>query len=373
MRAFLFITAAAFLFAPLVAGADGITFETERGNIYAAGSSIDVAKRASHDIVAAGGQVVISGSADNEVLAAGGSVLLSGRTGGDARLAGGTITVMNQIGGEAVLAGGKITLTPDGQIGSGLIAAAGEITIEGAIGGTARIIGKTVTINGTIDKDAVIRAERLIIGKNGIIKGNLRYEAPEEARIAQGAVISGTTLFTRTEPVRLGEKGAAFLGIWWVVKVIAFMAAALVIHAAFPDKTRELTALSVNRFGQGLITGLIVLATVPVTVLLLFMTVIGWLIALPVLFFYMAFVALSTVLGALVFTRWAGGYVLRNKDPLSSPMILAGVLVYQVLGLIPLLGWIFKLVFLLCALGSLSHLTYRDLKTASAPATAPTP
>lgn len=344
--------------APLIAHADGASFRTAGGSLYATGPVITVTEAVPNDVVAAGGTVDITGNAGNDVLAAGGTVKLSGNAGGDARLAGGTVIIAGSVGADAVLAGGTLRLLPGAVVACDLIAASGDITIEGTVGGNARIIGRSVTINGTITRDADIKAEHLIIGSKAVIKGDLRYAAPEKARMEPGAVVTGRQLFTRTEIEKPREALTGLLLLWWVVKLIATAAAALVLFFALREKTMEVTALAVNRFGRELLTGFIVLITVPAAALLLIMTVIGWLLGVLAMFFYIAFVGLSTVLGALVFTRLASGYVFKEETSLAWPVILLGILIYHVIGLIPFLGWIFTFVFFLAGLGSLVHLVY---------------
>lgn len=355
----------ALVLAPLMAAAEGLSFKTERGNLYSAGGSVAVVENASNDIVAAAGHLVISGNAGNELLAAGGSIMISGTAGGDARIAGGNIILSGEIGGEAVFAGGSIHLLPRSFIKHDLIAAAGDFTVEGTIQGETRIIGNEVLINGTISRDAEIKADRLIIGKNAVIKGNLRYQAPREARVEQGAVISGKTTYTQTgfEPPR--ETFIRILWVFWVVKVIAGMTAALVMYFSLKDKISELTTVALNRFGRETLTGFIVLIVVPAAILLLFMSVIGSALGLISLFLYIAVIFLSGVLGSLVFTRLLTGYLFRNQASLAWPLILLGVLMYQVIGLVPLLGWIIKFVFFLSALGALSRLVYLRMKEVS--------
>ena len=96
---------------------------------------------------------------------------------------------------------------------------------------------------------------------------------------------------------------------------------------------------------------------VPAVVLVLFITVLGWFLGLMLVFLYIAFLLLSSVFGALTFTRLIAGAVLK-KTMLSWPLILAGVPIYQVLGIIPFFGGLFKFVFFLAALGALSHSFY---------------
>jgi cytoskeletal protein CcmA (bactofilin family) len=368
-----FLTMLAVLLAPLIASGQEVGFKTERGNLYSAGATVSITENAPNDIIAAGGDVTISGTAGNELLAAGGSITLSGKTAGDARAAGGNITLAGTVGGEMVLAGGKIHLLPGAAVKGGLFAASGEIMLEGAVGGGARIIGGTVTINGTIGKDAEIKAERLVIGRNARIQGGLRYEAPEEAQIDQGAVIAGGKQFTRTEFRPRREEIRKIMGAFWIAKLFAVMTAGIVIFLLLPQRTAEVTALGVNRFGQELLIGFLVLVAVPALMLLLFMTLLGSLLGAVALFLYIAFLLLSSVFGALIFTRLISGSVFRKDPALTWPMILAGVLVYQVLGLIPFLGWIFKFLFFLTALGALCHAVYSVRDRRSLPPGGQTP
>ncbi len=346
-----------FLLVPLIASGQGATHTTGRGNIYSAGPAVAITEDAPNDIVAAGGDVSISGSAANEVLAAGGSLVLSGKTGGDARLAGGSVTVAGSIGGEAVLAGGKLHLLPRAAIGSGLIAAGGDVTIEGSVKGGARLFAGTVTINGTISGDVYIKADRVVIGRNAKLGGDLRYEAPREASIAQGAEIAGQKLFTQAEYEQPRKRLMAFLGALWIVKLLAIVAAALVIYLLVPEQTTDVTGLALERFGHELLVGFIVFVALPAAALALFITVLGWFLGLMLASLYIVFLLLSSVFGALTFTRLAARSLLKRPQ-LSWPLILGGVLVYQVLGLIPFLGSLFKLVFFLAALGALSHSVY---------------
>ncbi len=354
----LFLALAALAFSPLVVNADGLSFKTARGNEYIFGGYVDVVEDASNDIVAAGANVIITGNAGNEVLAAGGAVLLLGKAGGDARVAGGNVTIDGDIGGEAVIAGGRIRLLPKSAVKNGLLAAAGDVRVDGTVEGDARIIGRQVTINGVVNKDAYIKAESLVIGKNALISGDLRYESAQEARIEPGAVIKGMRVFTRKEPVPSHQKFRRFFWAWWITKLFAFEAAALILYFALKQKAEEFTVLALKRYGYETLIGFIILVVIPVAILVLFMTLAGWILGVIGLFFYLAFLFLSSVLGAVVFSGLAGRYAVRKEPSLTWPMILLGVFLYQMIGLIPVLGWIFKFVFFLSALGTLSHVIY---------------
>ena len=190
-----------------------------------------------------------------------------------------------------------------------------------------------------------IKADRVVIGKRGKIGGNLRYEASREAIVDQGALIEGQTIFKQVEYEQPRHRLLAFLGVLWVLKLLALMAAAVVIYLLLPSPITEVTGIAVQRFGHELLVGFLVFAAVPALILVLFVTVLGWFLGLLILFFYGAFLLLSSVFGALILTRLFSDFVLKRAVPLSWPLILAGVGVYQLIGLIPFVGWLCKFVF----------------------------
>jgi cytoskeletal protein CcmA (bactofilin family) len=352
---------------PWYAGAENASFTSGSGNIYSAGTAVTITGSPRHDVIVAGAQIVISGNVGEDLMAAGGTILLSGTTGGDARLAGGTVTIGNIIGGEAVLAGGSIRIQPRAVIVHDCMAAAREVAIEGTLEGPASIIAETVTINGTISRDIDIRAGQLMIGKNAVIKGELRYTGPEEARVDKGAVITGGSRYTKSEFEHPRETGMRFFQVFWLAKLMAVITAALALYLLFPQKTTDLTSAALNHFGRALLHGFILVVTVPVLILILFLTVAGSLLGMFGIFFFTAFLLLSTVLGALIFTRLISGYIFKKEPSLTWPIVLLGVLIYQILGLAPFLGWVLKLVFFLSAAGALLDLFRRSTATTPAP------
>lgn len=347
------------------AGAQGVSHTTSKGNAYYAGGDLNISESYTGDIFAAGGNVSITGGAADDVLAAGGTVRLSGKVGGDARIAGGNVSIEKEIGGEAMIAGGNVRLLPGADVKGDLIAAAGDIAVEGNIGGSVRISGGNVAINGAVDKGVEVKAGRLIIGKNAVISGDLRYESPQEAVIEHGAVIKGEKIFKPREYARPLKKLMVLLWVWWFVKLFAVATAALVINFAMRKRTEEFTAFALSRFGRETLTGFVLLLMIPVAILILFATVLGALLGLIGVFAYIALITPAIVFGALVFSRLVGRYVFKKEQFLTWPVILLGVFLYEILGLIPVLGWLMKFVFFLSALGTCSHFIYTGLAKTS--------
>lgn len=135
------------------------------------------------------------------------------------------VTINSQIGGDALICADTITIGDQGYVFSNLFAFAKNVTIDGVvydlysasestnINGYVyrdiRVGSNTVNISGTIGRNAYIDCANLNFVQNthdddphedsqGIINGNLKYSAKQEASIPEGAVTGETTFEKET-------------------------------------------------------------------------------------------------------------------------------------------------------------------------------
>jgi hypothetical protein len=358
-------TSALFLFAfasPAHVYADWSSIKTSAGNAYYAGGDLNISENISGDIFAIGGNLSISGNTEDDLIAAAGRLSLSGNIGGDARVAGGKVTINSEVGGEMMIAGGEVSILPGTSIKKDLFLASGKVNMAGEVKNDLKTAGGEIMINGAVRGNVIAKTGKLTIGKNAVIYGDLSYESPEEARIEEGAVIKGATVFKLKEQIPSKERALWLVLAWWILKVLATMAAAFAIYFTFRDRTEKFAALALNRFGRELLTGFIILVVIPAAVVILFISALGYLLGLVGLFFYIAFIILSTILGAVVFSGLTGKYIFKKEPYITWPILLFGITVYHAVGLIPVVGWIFRFLFFLAGLGTLSELSYRALK-----------
>lgn len=296
-----------------------------------------------------------------DLAAAGGDIEIYGAVGDDIRAAGGKLAVSGQAGGEAVLAGGEVTLTPGASVTRDLVAAGKTVNVQGKVGGGARIYAGKVFINGTVNEGVLVRAGELVIGKEAVIGGNLVYESREEARIAEGAAIKGNIIYRAPGRAAPG-RWAWLLALWWLVKTLAVLASALVFYAVFRDRLAAFSDGVFGGFWLKVLAGFLVLVAMPVAAVLLFMTVIGWYLAVITLFAWLALLFVSGVLGAVLFSALFAKAVLKKGYALGWGIIIGGVLIFSVLGAVPFAGWLFRLIFALAGLGGLWGMVYRILR-----------
>jgi cytoskeletal protein CcmA (bactofilin family) len=121
-------------------------------DLYAFGSTVDVAGTINGDLVAAGARITVDGSVTGDVLAAGSEVTINGSVGGDVRAAAGQVTVVGTIGKDLATTTTSLDLGTAGRIGGDLLFAATEVQLDGniagGISGAASDYHRTGTVGG---------------------------------------------------------------------------------------------------------------------------------------------------------------------------------------------------------------------------------
>lgn len=360
-------TAMAFVL-PIVALASefgsGPTFSlpaanTVSGNLYASGGTVNVLGMVTKDLMVAGGSVMVSGPVAANVMAAGGNVSLTGEVGQDLRLAGGSVTINSIVRGELLAAAGTLSVGEQTRVSGDAYLAGGQITIDGIIDGVTRITAENVVINGTINRDVLIKARKVTVGPQAVINGNFSYQSPVQAEISTGARIAGQTNFQRLETA---QRGAGSMVWAWLIKLISVAVSAIVLYFLFRRGTTELAVRTANSFWFELLRGLIILVVTPILVLLLLVSIVGWVLALVALFAYLLMIFSAAILSVLTTTGLLQKYAFRT-DPavITWPKILLGALALLVLSLIPYVGWIICFGIFLSAFGALGKIVYHKI------------
>jgi hypothetical protein len=344
-------------------------------------SSLASSEKTAENLYMAGGTVISAGSANKDLLVAGGTVFVSGPVAGDLFVVGGNISVLSQVSGDVRIGGGNIIISGNtlsdvvvggGQIilsgkliGGDLAVGGGTIRMDSEVKGNVKIAGGQIYINGPIGGDADIKAEKLTLGPNADIKGNLKYSATKPVIIEEGGKVRGETVFTE---IKVGNKDATagilgFITFVLVAKFLMLLAAALIFGLVFRRYSKELvekaTVNPLKELGRGIIT----LMVLPILSVILLITIIGvpfgilGLLSFAMLFIFMAILT-PIFLGALVY-KW----IWRKSDYIVNwKTILLGTVVYFLLGLIPLLGWIAICVSSAITLGAALNIKWQVVK-----------
>ena len=328
-------------------------------DVYLIGGSVRVMGQVDGDVSAAGGRVSIEDAVNGDVAAFGGSVELRAKVKDDARITGGEVLVHGTIGDDLLAAGGTVSVAPETRIGGRAWLAGGTLDIGGRVGKELKAAGGSIVIAGEVLGDVDLIGENIEIRPGAIIHGRLQYRSQHEARVDPGARLLGAEVMLPLEAppgTKTGHAGGR------VFMPLSLLATASVLFLLFPNFS-QLTARSVREAPwQVLGLGFAVLASGPLVVILLLVSVVGLWLGLIALVLYFILLLLGYLTGVL-FVADAGLQRLRRPEPPGKGWVIGALavtlVVLALLRLLPVIGGLVAFALLLFGLGALTRTLWR--------------
>jgi hypothetical protein len=267
------------------------------------------------------------------------------------RVAGGHIAITGNIGRNLTAAGGNVELASGARVRGGLVAAGGNVALSAPLGGNARIAAGTLIVSNRIGGDVEAAVGTLRITSRAEIQGDLNYWSNREASISEGARIRGKT-FRRAPPQR-PQLWAPLFAVWAFLVAVSFVSTLIlgVLSLRFLPGFHRST---VNTLKEGpwmcLGIGFVAVIVIPVVCALLFATVLAVPVALIltaaffILLYWARIFAISRIGEAIV------GRFRAAPGRFSS--FLIGLIVYYLLAIIPVVGWLVVVLVVLFGLGA---------------------
>lgn len=323
-------------------------------NPYIFGGNIRIDAPISNELTTAGGDIFIDAPVEGSALVAGGNISLRGSVGNNARIAGGNITIDSPITNDLVVAGGSVTVTPEASVGGDLLFAGGSLRVEAPVNGNIRVAGGNVIINGRVNGDITGEVEKLELGPQAVIAGNLSYKSPERAQIAQGAAVQGRTDYKQSEDRRDdGRDTGAFITGAALYKLLADILITVLFIYFFRGALASVFArMKASPLRSGAI-GFGVFFLMPLAAL--FLLILVWLgvagLLTYVLLYIVALFVMKAFIGWIIMTWWKDSK--KEKYILDWRAGIIGPIVVFLLLLIPILGWLAIAIIFLIGLGAL--------------------
>jgi len=331
----------------------------------------------------AGGEITHEGAPADDVFMLGETLRLAAPVRGDALLAGRRITVAAPVAGDVHAAGAHIRLQAPvsgdatlmgyeidaGEVGGDLRATGSMVTITGPVAGYAILAAERLRIEGKIEGPVHLGARDVTFGETARIGGPLVLYEHDPGEIEVPASVLDPAQIERRDiarwerdgkdhrPVHPGGIVAAFLGGVLVLTAIAVLVAALVPEALAAMRRRILA----RPFGT-LWLGFLAQSVLVGAGLLLALTLVGVLVT-PAAILAAALTGVAGyVVGVYAFGVGLMQAVGRPEPDRIGPKALAagvGALVAGLIGLIPLLGWLFMLALTFAGIGALAERLFR--------------
>lgn len=331
--------------------------ETRTGDVYFAGSNVDIAGVLDGDLSGVAGQIaVISGTVNGDINVMGQSLDIQGTVNDTVRTLINNLSVSGTIDGDVVGFGLVINVHPRGRITGGLYAVGQSLVMEGTIDGPVRYTGGKVSLSGTIRGDVHLEADTIEFQEGARIEGNLEYESRRPVEADLSAIVGGEVVFTEKKDDEEDEieafltAGDVLWWSWWTAGslVVALIAVAVMRPRTAPRLVAPLREEPVLGVLIGLGAFLVTLAAAVLSIVLIVTIPLGIL----TLLLFLAAVYLAKVPVAL----WLGSLLLRpvGRGRTVSPYlaVAVGIVVVHLLFEVPWIGWLLWLATVFGGLGA---------------------
>ena len=324
---------------------------TKRGTVnddyYAAGGTVDVDANIVGDITVSGGELFIGKKVLGDVMALGGTIDIRGEIQDDVRTAGGDINIDAKIKDDLIAAGGKVRISSATSVGGEAWLAGGDVFMAGVVNKDLSIMAGNIRLSGTINGDVNLQGGEIEVLEGTLIKGNLYYKSPNEAKIHSSAKIMGETTYEYVE----WEEHHGASGIFFSLTMII---AAIVLFKLFPSFTlSSARRISVDPW-KNLGVGFALLVIAPITAVMLMGIVLGVWVGLVILVLYFVSLLLAFLIGCFFLGDWGARRFNKNITTTAHRLISVSIVIVLlgIIQLIPVLGGLLTFALLLLGLGA---------------------
>jgi len=325
--------------------------ETINSALWAAGRTIDIAGTVDGDVYCAGQHVTVSGTINGDLLCAAQTIVVSGEIQGDIRIAAQTVTLTGPVANSVTVAAQSFSQGGESTIGRDTSIAATDATLSGTTGRDLALAVHNATVNGQVGRDVTATTNRLQLGPDARITGDLAYTSANDAQIASGAVVEGE--ITKSAPKKGDGKQARTAGetiLAWLGSYLYFLAAALLVALAlallFPQAIHAIAGTGLASPWKSLLAGVVTAVAVPALGIILMLTDIGIPLALVLFFAWL----LLQVFAGVVSAYYLGRLVWRAQRNVILTM-LVGVTLLTLLYFIPVIRLIVFIAAMLLGTG----------------------
>lgn len=308
--------------------------QTVDRTLWAAGTNIDIAGTVRGDVFCAGQNVTISGTVEGDVICAAQTIRIAGTVNGDVRLAGQAVTISGDVSHNSSIAAQTFSLDGAGSVAGDASVAANDASLNGTVGRDAALAAQTVTLSNIIGREVKATTEHLTLGPNARVGGDLSYTSANQAIVAQGATVTGTTTqYAPQERPSHRNRLFGFNVLMALYTIISLLIVALALVLLLPRLFHVVTSVAVDAPLKTLLVGVVAGFMFPILFVALLLSVVGLPLALLSLLVWLLILAFSGL-----FTSYYLGRLLLSNQPNPIVIMLVGALIVLVVGLIPILG-----------------------------------
>jgi len=323
--------------------------ETHVGDLYLSGRKLTVSGRQDGDLVAAAYTLSIPGEVTGDVAAGCSLVDISGTVGDSVRIFSSSATISGTIDGDLLVFSGVLQIRESAVIRGNVHIFSGQAAVGGTIDGELTFKGGEIDLTARVGKNADLEADRIELGAEARIAGDLTYAARKEVEFDAERIVGGEVLVKELAET---EESASWLSPFNIAVRIWLALSTMLIGSVLIALARPAIPAIVEPIGRdALVGGLIgfgIALIVPAAAVIL----IGLVIPLPLGVIVLVLYLLVMYLAKVPVAIWIGQRLLamtgRVGDSPYAALVVGTLLLYVVFS-IPYLRW--PLWFLVAFLG----------------------
>lgn len=332
--------------------------EVVEGNFYFAGQSLTVEGLIQGDLIGIAQNIQINGIIEGDLITACQNLTINGEIKGNLRTLNNITYINGTVEKNVNFLGENLILNQDSSIGKDLWLQAMNLELYGKINNNLHGGSMSALINGEVGKNINLVLDNkkskkyyssLKIGENAIILGNLNYTSGNEANILSKN-ISGETKQKFPESKKGKNKSSKLF-----YSIISSFIIALIINRLFKKQLKETKELLIKKNYKLLLPGTIIFILAPISVLIIFITIIGIPLALILLALWFLILYLSKIIVAMLLGDYI--FILLKKENINETLkILSGIIVAFLIFALPYIGWLFSLASMIAIFGAIYYI-----------------
>src|SRR3989339_503841 len=310
-------------------------------NYFQAGNSIDISGTLEKDAYLAGQVITVDGVIKGDLFGAGNVLRINGTVEGSVRFAGQTVIINGKVGRNIMVLGNTLVISPDANIGWDTMFVGNLLEIKGDVAGSVLMAGSMLKLDGNVAGMVNTEVDSLTLSDSAKVGGNVEYKSAKDADISESAVVGGeiikkdyTAVNKKIVENNVGKAMVAYATAWLMFSLLSLFVIAFLI-----------------------------LIVTPIGALLLMFTVIGIPLALIVLAIYFVALCIAKVMFAYILMKLLFKWSKAKKEWHPVWMVLVGLLIFVLIRMIPIVGWVFGFIGLCVGLGSIFEMKKKVLKS----------
>jgi cytoskeletal protein CcmA (bactofilin family) len=301
------------------------------------------------DLIVSSRSVTVNGHVKGDILAFGQELHVNGPVDGNVRAFAQTFSLNSTVGKNVMAWAHEVDLDEKGEVGGTMTLGSADTQLDGRVAGDLLAFTEVLDVNGSLGGNALIHGERLRIGPQADISGQIKYRGGRSPEVASGARLAGPVAILARGRARPNYASPGFYWrqvLSWAASLLFGIALYLVAPGFFNDIEN-----ATRRLGPCFGLGVLFLFATPVAAIIACLTIVGLGVVITTLLVYV----IAIYAAGIFIGEWLGAKLLGPGTGAGAVIgrLALGLAVLHLLRIIPFAGRLVALVVVIWGLGAL--------------------